>query len=170
MLYYMLNVKFAYPSCLQHRSIISKNMILEVAQSIILNLRQNRQYLFENNSKIKLNKENLNVISVMTLIINSYCFKCKSIEKLEKIPIMRRLILLWFQKSMFLILSLILEFIMTFEQKFGSRQNIILRQTTCILYLFLHASFQPSSCLNFPIASISEQFLYTVLLNISCLQ
>ena len=151
-------------------------MILEVAQSIILNLRQNRQYLFENNSKIKLNKENLNVISVMALIINSYnlwqnkCFKCKSIEILEKITIMRRLILLWFQKSMFLILSLILEFIMTFEQKFGSRQNIILRQTTCILYLFLHASFQPSSCLNFPIASISEQFLYTVLLNISCLQ
>ena len=92
----MLNVKFAYPSCLQHRSIISKNMILEVAQSIILNLRQNRQYLFENNSKIKLNKENLNVISVMTLIINSYnkCFKCKSIEILEKITIMRRLILL----------------------------------------------------------------------------
>ena len=147
-------------------------MILEVAQSIILNLRQNRQYLFENNSKIKLNKENLNFISVMTLIINSYnkCFKCKSIEIFKKITIMRRLILLWFQKSMFLILSLILEFIMTFEQKFGSRQNIILRQTTCILYLFLHASFQPSSCLNFPIASISEQFLYTVLLNLSCLQ
>ena len=68
----MLNVKFAYPSCLQRTSIIRKNMILEVAQSIILNLRQNRQYLFENNSKIKLNKENLNVISVMTLIINSY--------------------------------------------------------------------------------------------------
>ena len=68
----MLYVKFAYPSCLQHTSIISKNMILEVARSIILNLRQNRQHLFENISKIKLNKENVNIISVMTLIINSY--------------------------------------------------------------------------------------------------